>query len=283
MAGILPNIIAGSGGAIYINNNVKTQTGYTPNTGNNIADKNYVDNAIALKAPKGIIDGIYNNAGTADTILSTTFTVGSVALAIETVGAFTANLLYQCTAAGTILTGTFEEIALSDGLLIISQYELINPNDTNVIFSADTPYAYDTGTNTWVFKPQLDSIAAGTSFQMSCTFEHSDSGTPISLGFIPLNSVIEGVANLFCETTLDGSAATLGAGDASDNSKIMSTTALYTSLHDFVRGSCTGEMPLCTTTFTPIVYTNRTEIFVYFNVTGASQGKFHLTFKCRKI
>lgn len=282
MAGSFKNIVLGSGGTVYVNNNVQTQTGYTPSTVNSLVDKAYVDNAIGGKAPQGIIDGIYNNAGTADTILSTTFAVGGKALAIETVGGFTANLLYVCTAAGTILTGTFEEIALSDGLLIMSQYELINPNDTNVVFNADIPYAYDTGSNAWVFKPQLDSIAPGTSFQMACTFEHSDSGTPISLGIIPRNSEIEGVS-LSCEATLDGTAATLSAGDAADNSKMMSTSALYTSLHDFVPGASTGEVELCTATFTPIVYTNRTEIFAYFNVTGASQGKFRLSFNCRKI
>ena len=278
MAVTPPNTMLGSGAKVFITSNVETVTGYTPTLARHLVDKEYVDDAIALNKPYGIIDGIYNNAGIADTIRSTTFAIGGVALAIETVGAFTANMLYKCSAAGTILTGTFEEFAPSEGLLITSQYELINPNDTNVIFNADNTYSYDTDTNGWVFRPQLDSIAPGTTFAMSCVIEYTDSGTPVSLGIVPVNTEVEGIANLVCETSLDGSSAALSVGDASDNSKILATSTLYSSLHDFAQNTCTGAMALGTTT-----YTNRTEIFAYFNVTGASQGKFRLSFNCKKI
>jgi len=283
MAVTAKKTIIGAGGKVFITPNVETVAGYTPTLDRQLADKGYVDSAIALNKPYGIIDGIYNNAGIADTIRSTTFAIGSVALAIEAVGTFRANMLYKCSAAGTILTGTFEEFEPYEGLLIISQYELTNPNNTNVVFNADNTYSYDTDTNAWVFRPQLDSIAPGTAFEMSCVIEYNDSGTPVSLGIVPVNTVVEGIDNLSCETSLDGSGAALSVGDASDNSKILATSTLYTGLHDFAQNTCTGEVPLGTTTFTPIVYTNRTELFAYFSVTGASQGKFNLVLKCRKI
>jgi hypothetical protein len=283
MAVTAKQTVVGSGAKVFITPNVETVAGYTPTLDRQLADKGYVDSAIARNRAYGIIDGIYDNAGTANTIRSTTFAIGDVALAIEAVGTFIANRLYKCSAAGTILTGTFEEFAPSEGLLIISQYELINPNDGNVIYLADNIYSYDTDTNNWLIRPQLDSIAPGTAFAMSCVIEYTDSGTPVSLGIVPVNTVVDGIDNLSCEISLDGTGAALSVGDASDNSKILGTSTLYTGLHGFAQGTCTGEVPLSTTTFTPIVYTNRTELFAYFSVTGANQGKFHLVLKCRKI
>jgi hypothetical protein len=243
----------------------------TPVLDNEISSKKYVDDQIkANQASYTIIDAIYDNTGVADDLFTTTYAVGDVVIAFDTVGTFTANGLYRATTAGALGVAVFESIPLKEGLKIWIDQDLVNPNDADSIYKEHRVYGYDADLGVWILVPVT--IAQGTKFLVKGQVAHNSVGAINIGGVVPVGTQITKIVFQF-ETAFDGTGGVLIVGDAGDADRI-ATLPIILLLQDFAQGESTQEY----TVFDPItsgdlIYANRTQITATLTgISGATQG-----------
>lgn len=253
------------------NGAVFTSADYVPSADNHLIDQKALNLALnAGKAQYTIFDAVYDNAGVAAGVASASLSIGQYVFAIETVGTFTANVLYKCLTAGVIGVATFATVAPQEGFIIWFDQDFVNPNDANVVFKTSALYAYDADTGVWIAVPNHNtSIGVQTTKEAVVTF--ADSTVAIATD-IPANSRIDFV-DIIIAQSFDGTSAVLTVGDSGDNSKIVAN-AMWGSnpITSFSQGSVVPFLPLDSVTFTNVVLANKTTVNAYFAVTGASQG-----------
>lgn len=242
---------------------------------NEIVSKQYLEDQLkANQVQFTVIDAIYDNTGTADDVLSTTYAIGDVVIAFETVGDFTAKGLYRATSTGVLGVATFQEITLKEGLKIWVDANLVNPNDSDEIYKGNTVYGYDADLSVWV--PVPVTIAKGAKFLVKGQVAFDDAGA-VNIGdIVPVNTQITKIY-FQVEEEFDGTGGTLIVGDVGDTDRI-ATLPAELPLQDFVEGESTGEYIVSDPiTFGDLIYTNRTQITATLSgISGATAGVINI-------
>lgn len=265
------------------NNEVNTSADYDATQDTHLINKGILDTAVtaleqliedtanANKADFTIFDAVYDDAGTPAGVLGTSLTVGQYVFALETVGSFTANVLYKCTGAGAIGVATFSTVAPQEGFKIVFDEQITNPNDEDVVFKENVIYLYDADSGVWTAVPYVN-VSVGVQTTKTAELLYDDGMIPLAID-VPANSQIDFV-NITVAEAFNGTSAVLTVGDADDNARLVDNAMFGgNSITSYSQGSTIPFKPLDNVTYGKIVLGNKTTVNVYYAVTGASTGK----------
>lgn len=230
-----------------------------------------IDAIAAAKTSFLIVDAIYDNSGTAASVLGTaSYSVDDVVIAFDTVGSFTEKNIYKCTAAGALGVATFVVRPLTEGLTISIKVELAHPTVVNKIYIANVAYRWDADGTNWLVDPTAFLQPGGLS-GYPFTISHTNNGSAVFIVNVPANSQIVDISLNFPEA-FNGTAGQLTIGTAADNDLISEATD-FLALQTYQVKESTLVEPIDQVTFAPIVIANRVSVNAYLTgLTGASAG-----------
>lgn len=253
-------------GIIYNNNVIKNSDAIS---NNHLVNLGQVNALIASNESKfTIIDGIYDNTGSADSILGLTYAVGDVVYAFETVGAFTAGKIYKCTTAGLISVAVFSEITWKEGMIVLIDTNLTNPNNDQQFLLGDYLYIYDADTNALHENGQFQVTGSVQAVVATVAFN----STTVAFNRALPNGARILRANLVIKEAFNGTGGLLKIGDAAVNDRILQTGD--TSIHTYAAGDYLEIIPKDQSVGGYVIYNAKRIVNAYLSgISGATTGE----------
>ena len=234
-----------------------------------------------------ISDGIYDNSSVANLIngdtANDTLAIGTVLLALETVGIFIKNKVYEVKNAGklgALVLADFNVFGLIEPFSIrVNEQTIVNPNDSANVFLANTNYSYDKESDS--FAPAGIKSNAGTVFEMAKTILYSDS-TPVAFPY-QINATVIAYKMDINVVIAGGSAVDIKLFyyDTDGTTEVPITT--IGAVDDFIipsgytKGFTESDIVNVTTPSSKTIYAK------VVNNTGVTTGSFNVTLICKTI
>lgn len=255
-------------------------------TNNSILTKEQIDALISANSPTTVSylikDGIYDNAGTADSAaVDSTYQIGDGVMAFDNITvngvSLTAYNIYRCVTAGDLSTVVFSLIDVNDETTITSVDTIVNPLNSDVIIFGGYVYKYDPAgagldfASSW---KEGDLLLKNTNITAEIEVPIFTSGTYLIPTFFPAGSKVSKIEIIFKETAN----GTTGTGSVSvgtpfspdiimDNSDLQSSAGF--NLQQFTAGGYWEKI------ISGVTFAENNKVMISItSPTGATTGKF---------